>query len=136
MPVFLDQSKASFAAEFAALLTQKREAAVDVAGAVAKIVADVVARGDDALFELTRRFDRFELTPANLRVGADEIAAAKKSVPAPALKALHFAAERIGAFHQRQLPTNDLYTDQTGTTLGLRTRPDRSYCQTFASAHS
>ena len=120
MPVFLDQSKASFAAEFAALLTQKREAAVDVAGAVAKIVADVVARGDDALFELTRRFDRFELTPANLRVGADEIAAAKKSVPAPALKALHFAAERIGAFHQRQLPTNDLYTDQTGTTLGLR----------------
>jgi len=123
MPSWLDQSQPDFAEAFARLLAQKREASLDVADAVAKIVADVVARGDDALIDLTRRFDRFDLTLSTLRVGAKEIADAKKSVPPQTLKALEFAAERIKAFHQRQLPKDDLYTDHLGVTLGLRWTP-------------
>ena len=123
MPTWLDQSKPQFAAEFAKLLGAKREAAADVGAAVAKIIADVVARGDEALFELTRRFDRFEVNAANLRVTAKEIADAKASVPAATLKALHVAAERIESFHARQRPKDDQYTDAQGVTLGLRWTP-------------
>jgi histidinol dehydrogenase len=123
MPVWLDQTKPEFATEFAKLLGGKREAATDVGGAVAEIIAAVVARGDEALFELTRRLDRFELNAANLSVTAKDIAGAKNSIPAATLKALHFAAERIEAFHARQLPKDDLYTDDKGVTLGLRWTP-------------
>ena len=123
MPTWLDPSKPQFAAEFAKLLGAKREAAADVGAAVAKIIADVVARGDEALFELTRRFDRFEVNAANLRVTAKEIADAKASVPAATLKALHVAAERIESFHARQRPKDDQYTDAQGVTLGLRWTP-------------
>ena len=123
MAFWLDQAKPVFAEEFTQLLALKRETAADVGGAVAGIIVDVIARGDDALFALTRRFDRFELTPANLRVTAQDIADAKKSVPPQTLKALHFAAERIQAFHMRQKPKDDLYTDDKGVTLGLRWTP-------------
>ncbi len=123
MPSWLDQSKPHFAAEFAKLLGANREAAADVSGAVARIVADVVARGDEALFELTRRFDRFDVNVANLRVTAKELADAKAAVPAATLKALHLAAERIDAFHARQRPKDDHYTDGEGVTLGLRWTP-------------
>ncbi|MCE9522332.1 MAG: histidinol dehydrogenase [Alphaproteobacteria bacterium] len=123
MPSWLDQAKPDFDETFAHLLAQKRETAADVADAVRTIVADVKARGDDALFDLTRRFDRFDLTPATLRIGTAEIAAAKKAVAPQTLQALAFAAERIKSFHRRQLPKDDLYTDQTGVTLGLRWTP-------------
>ncbi len=123
MPFWLDQAKQGFAEEFDRLLALKRETAADVGAAVAGIIADVQARGDDALFALTRRFDRFELSAANLRIAPQEIADAKKSVPPPTLKALEFAAARIEAFHARQKPKDDLYTDDKGVTLGLRWTP-------------
>jgi histidinol dehydrogenase len=123
MPTWIDQKDGTFDAQFAELLAQKRETAADVGAAVAAIVADVVARGDDALFELTRRFDRFELGAKNMRVTAKEIADAKAAVPRETLKALEFAAARIEAFHARQKPVNDQYTDEKGVTLGLRWTP-------------
>ena len=123
MPLWLDQSKSEFASQFAQLLARKRDTTADIGDVVAKIVADVVARGDDALYELTRRFDRFELNAANLRVTAKDIAEAKSVVPEATMKALRFAAERIETFHQRQRPKNDLYTDDKGVTLGLRWTP-------------
>jgi histidinol dehydrogenase len=123
MPLWLDHSKSDFEQSFAKFLDAKREAEADVGAAVAKIMADVVARGDEALVELTRRFDRFDLTAANMRVGAKDIADAKSAVPAQTLKALHFAAERIKAFHARQRPKDDLYTDAQGVTLGVRWTP-------------
>ena len=60
MPQFLNAEDAGFEATFAALLTAKREDSVDVDEAVAEIIADVRARGDNALIELTARFDRLE----------------------------------------------------------------------------
>ncbi|MGE3899130.1 MAG: histidinol dehydrogenase, partial [Variibacter sp.] len=58
MPIRLDARDAGFAEQFKAFLGTKREASADVEQAVRAIVADVVARGDAALIELSRKFDR------------------------------------------------------------------------------
>ncbi len=64
MPVFLDTKDADFETAFQRLLSAKREDSPDVDDAVAAIIADVRARGDAAVLELTKRFDRFDLTAA------------------------------------------------------------------------
>lgn len=119
----LDTSSADFANAFANLLAEKRETAADVSVVVASIVADVQARGDTALFDLTKRHDRFDLNASNLRVGLAEIAAAKAAVPPATLDALKHAAARIEAFHTRHKPADDRYTDADGVTLGARWTP-------------
>ncbi len=119
----LDTADPGFEAAFAALLAAKRETAGDVAEAVAGIVADVRSRGDAALIELTRRFDRFELTADTLRIGADEIAAAAARCPAETVAALEFAARRIEDYHRRQMPEALDYRDEAGVRLGARWTP-------------
>jgi histidinol dehydrogenase len=116
----LDAAAPEFAQSFDALLNAKREVEEDVAAAVRGIVAEVRARGDAALIELTARFDRVALTPQSLRVREDEIAAAERACTPEALKALDVAAGRIEAYHRRQLPEDARYTDETGATLGWR----------------
>ncbi|MBU6444698.1 MAG: histidinol dehydrogenase [Alphaproteobacteria bacterium] len=116
----LDSSAPGFAQAFDALLNAKREVEEDVAAAVRVLIAEVRAKGDAALIELTRRFDRVELTPQSLRVHGDEIDAAERSCAPAALKALDIAAGRIEAYHRRQLPADARYTDETGATLGWR----------------
>ena len=66
MSAFLDSRDAGFDAAFATLLGAKREEAQDVDDAVAAIIADVRARGDAALIELTARFDRLEIGRAHV----------------------------------------------------------------------
>ena len=117
---FLSTASPNFAARFADLLSQKRETAADVSAAVAQIVADVQTRGDRALFDFTKRFDRFDLNASNLRVSPAEIAAAKAAVPPATLDALKHAASRIETFHARHKPTDDEFTDNLGVTLGAR----------------
>ena len=104
MPVFLDTSDADFEAAFAALLSAKREDSPDVDAVVAEIIADVRARGDAALIELTAKFDRLELNAKKLAVSEAEVDAAIAGVPAEERKALELAAERIRAYHERQMP--------------------------------
>ena len=116
----LSTSSADFAQTFANLLAEKREAAADVSAVAATIIADVQARGDAALFDLTKRFDRFDLNATNLRVSAAEVAAAKSAVPPATLDALKHAAARIEAFHARHKPTDDNYVDSAGVSLGAR----------------
>src|SRR3954464_14498086 len=120
MPIRLDSRAPDFAQRFRALLATKREASADVENAVRAIIADVAARGDHALIELTRTFDRLDLDQAGLRVSADEIAGAHASCDRRALDALAFARERIEAYHQRQKPTDDRFTDALGVELGHR----------------
>ncbi len=120
MPVRLDTRDADFAAGFRALLATKREAAEDVERAVRSIVAEVARDGDRALVALTRRFDRLDLAPAGLRVAADEIDTAAAACDRRALDALTLAHERIAAYHQRQLPRDDRFTDALGVELGHR----------------
>src|SRR4030095_8268282 len=98
MPVRLNSQNADFPQQFRSLLAIKREAAQDVEEAVRRIVADVAARGDTALFELTARFDRSDLAKTGLRVSATEISSAEKSCEAEALAALKLARDRIEAY--------------------------------------
>ena len=120
MPIRLDSRAPDFAQRFRALLATKREASADVENAVRAIIADVAARGDHALIELTRTFDRLDLDQAGLRVTADEIAGAHASCDRRALDALAFARDRIEAYHRRQLPKDDRFTDALGVELGSR----------------
>ena len=66
MPTFLNTHDADFEAGFTALLGQKREDSPDVDATVAAIIADVRARGDAAVLDLTAKFDRLKLTPAGM----------------------------------------------------------------------
>src|SRR3954452_12132761 len=123
MPVRLNTSDPSFELDFRTLLAAKRESAADVDAAVAAIVDDVAQRGDAALIEYSKRFDRAELSPATLRLSADEIAAGAISAPPDTVAALRLAAERIESFHRRQLPEAIDYVDAAGVRLGMRWRP-------------
>jgi len=123
VPIRLDTREAGFEAAFAGLLAQKREAGARVDEAVAAIIADVAARGDAALIDYTRRFDRLELTARTLRVDAAEIAGAAASCSPDALAALRLAASRIEAYHRRQIPADTDYVDGAGVRLGARWRP-------------
>jgi histidinol dehydrogenase len=120
MPVRLDRSHADFAAQFAGFLARKREVAADLESAVRAIVDDVAARGDAALLEATRKFDRLELTASELRITTREIDAAVNSCAPDTLEALQFARDRIDAFHRRQLPSDQRFTDALGVELGWR----------------
>lgn len=120
MPIRLETSATGFAAEFRAFLDTKREAAADVETTVRAIVADVAARGDEALRQYTREFDRFDLDRVGLRVTRGEIAAAVAACDAAVLEALKFARDRIDAYHRRQLPHDDRFTDALGVELGSR----------------
>lgn len=120
MPIRLDSQNADFSDRFRSLLALKRETAEDVEQAVRGIVADVVARGDRALFALTAKFDRIDLATIGLRVAAGEIDAAEKSCNADALAALKLARDRIEAYHRRQKPSDDRFTDSLGVEMGAK----------------
>jgi histidinol dehydrogenase len=123
MPVFLNAEAPEFEAAFATLLSAKREEAQDVDDAVAAIIADVRARGDAAVIEMTSRFDKLDLTPDTLAFSAQEIDRQIALVPAGERAALELAAERIRAYHQRQRPQDARWTDDTGAELGWRWGP-------------
>lgn len=123
MPQFLDTRRPGFEADFTALLGMKREDSPDVDAVVAGIIADVRARGDAAVIELTARFDRLELTPERLAFSEAEIEAEIATVSAEDRAALELAAERIRAYHARQMPENARWTDAAGAELGWRWGP-------------
>ena len=120
MPLRLNTRNADFPARFDDLLAMKREVSQDVDDAVRDIIAAVIARGDDALFDYTQRFDRVDLRAQGLRVTAAEVEAAILQCPADALAALKLAQERIVAYHERQRPVNQRFTDALGVDLGWR----------------
>lgn len=120
MTLRLDLAAPDFEEKFQDLLTQKRETDTDVNDVVTEIIGDVRARGDQALIDLTGRFDRFELSQPTLRFSANEISSARDACDADTLAALELAAERIIDFHKRQRPDDLDYTDQAGLRLGYK----------------
>ena len=120
MPLRLDTRDADFADRFAELLAMKREVSEDVDTAARDIIAAVQARGDAALIDLSRKFDRVDLAALGLRVSAAEIDAAFAAAPAEAVEALRLAHARIVAFHERQRPQDLRFTDAAGVELGWR----------------
>lgn len=123
MPQFLTTQDADFEAAFQHLLGAKREDSPDVDAVVADIIADVRARGDAAVLELTAKFDRLELDAAGLRFSEAEIDAFCAQVSDEDRAALELAAARIRAYHARQVPEDAMWTDDTGAQLGWRWTP-------------
>ena len=123
MPQFFSTSDRDFDDRFVDLLGAKREDSPDVDDVVAGIIADVRARGDAALVDLTAKFDRFELTPGTMAFSESEIEAAVATVPQAERAALVLAAKRIRAYHERQMPEDQSWTDAVGATLGWRWGP-------------
>uniref|UniRef100_UPI003B52724C histidinol dehydrogenase n=1 Tax=Roseovarius indicus TaxID=540747 RepID=UPI003B52724C len=123
MPHFLNAADAGFEEDFAALLGAKREEAQDVDDAVAAIIADVRERGDQALIELTAKFDRMELSPERMRFTTAEVDDLVAQVSPEDRAALEHAAGRIRGYHARQMPKDESWTDPEGATLGWRWTP-------------
>jgi len=120
MPFRLDAAAADFHGKFEQLLHMKRETAEDVDHIVRDIIADVIARGDAAVIDYSRRFDRIELTPETLRISRDDIDASIAQCPNEQIAALELARDRIVAFHEKQRPSDLRFTDATGAELGWR----------------
>ncbi|WP_194093692.1 histidinol dehydrogenase [Marivivens aquimaris] len=120
MPQFLDTTDAGFEDAFVALLGMKREDSPDVDAVVADIIADVRKRGDAAVLELTAKFDRMELTADKLRFSEAEIEEIIQQVSDEERAALELAAERIRAYHERQMPEDARWEDAAGASLGWR----------------
>ncbi len=116
----LATSDDGFEAAFSALLHDARATTANVADQVAAIIAQVRARGDAALVELTAKFDRLTLTPETLRIPDADIDAAAAGIAPDLARALDYAAARIEAFHRAQLPHDIEVPDPDGLTLGLR----------------
>lgn len=123
MPQFLNTTEAGFEAAFSNLLGAKREDSPDVDDVVVGIIADVRARGDAAVIELTERFDKLSLIAAEMAFSPQEIEAACETVSHEDRDALELAADRIRAYHERQLPEDAEWTDEAGATLGWRWSP-------------
>jgi histidinol dehydrogenase len=120
MPIRIDSRNSDFDQQFAAFLAGKREVSADVEAVVRAIIDDVRLRGDSAVIEATRKFDRFAVDAGGLRFTPAEIDAAVKACDAATLDALAFARDRIEAFHRRQMPKDERFTDAQGVELGWR----------------
>ncbi|AUG53706.1 histidinol dehydrogenase [Thalassospira marina] len=123
MPIKLSITEASFEEDFVKLLGMKRESDADVDAAVADIIADVRARGDEAVVEYTNRFDRLSIDAQGMAVTREEIDLAISDIEPSLLESLKTAATRIRAYHEKQMPADERYTDETGVELGWRWRP-------------
>ncbi len=122
-PERLDASAPGFEKDFSTFLGRNRDSDENVDRIVADIIADVRARGDQAVLDYTRKFDWSGAELPTLRIADDERQAAAAKVPAAQSDALSFAARRIEAFHRALLPKDVDFTDATGTRLGARYRP-------------
>lgn len=123
MPLRLDDRTPDFDQRFEALIETKREETVDVSADVRAILERVEQEGDQAVIELTERFDRHRIEQDGLRLPSELIDAAWDACDSDLLNALEQAAARISTFHERQRPDDIAYTDDLGVQLGQRWRP-------------
>ena len=119
----LKTNDSGFEAAFRKLVRNRRESDDDVARDVTRILAEVRARGDEALTEYTQRFDGHALaTEADWRIAPEQCRDAFVALPTDLRQALELAAERIIAYHQAQLPQDRDFTDHVGVRLGAKWR--------------
>ncbi|MBU1377192.1 MAG: histidinol dehydrogenase [Alphaproteobacteria bacterium] len=116
-------SAPGFQAAFSAFVAERRETPEEVDTLVRDVLAAVRAEGVGALLRYAREFDKIELTEATLRVTGEEIAEGAAACSAEVREAIAFAAARIRAYHERQRPADQRFTDQAGVELGWRWTP-------------
>lgn len=120
MVLKLSSTQPDFESKFAAFLTTKREVSEDVNADVDRIIAHVRNDGDNALHELTHKFDGVDTLKTGLEITANELDEAFEQTPQDVRDALQFAHDRIEKHHKRQMPKDDFYKDDLGVELGSR----------------
>ena len=123
MPVLLNSQNSNFEKEFKKLLLAKREDSVDVDVSVREIIGGVIELGDQALIEYTKKFDRVSLTTDTLRFTQSELKEQAAQVSDKDRSALELAVTRIKSYHEKQLPDDTFWTDESGVELGWRWSP-------------
>ena len=123
MPVLLNSQNSNFEKEFKKLLLAKREDSVDVDVSVREIIGGVIELGDQALLEYTKKFDRISLTTDTLRFTPSELKEQAAQVSDKDRSALELAVTRIKSYHEKQLPDDTFWTDESGVELGWRWSP-------------
>ena len=122
--LFLDIKDDGFDLKFSAILARGEESGREVEQVVLGIIADVRSRGDEAVLELNRRFDRVEAeSVADLEVTAAEIEAAFALVSADDVSALRLAVARVTRFHEKQKQQTWLSTEEPDIMLGQKVTP-------------
>ncbi|MAI18490.1 MAG: histidinol dehydrogenase [Rhodobacteraceae bacterium TMED111] len=123
MPVLLNSQNSDFEKDFKKLLSAKREDSVDVDVSVRAIIGEVIERGDQALIEYTKKFDRISLTTDTLRFTQSELKELAEQVNEKDRNALELAVARIKSYHEKQMPDDTFWTDESGVELGWRWSP-------------
>ncbi|HVW64585.1 MAG TPA: histidinol dehydrogenase [Nitrosospira sp.] len=91
---------------------------------VVDILADIRKRGDEALLDYTRRFDRRQVTAiAELELSRNQLQQALQSLPEDQRKALDLAARRVRIYHEKQVAHSWSYVEPGGTQLGQKITP-------------
>ena len=120
----LSSRSAGFDAELTKLLAFEETADEKLEATVASILNDVRKRGDAAVLEYTRKFDRLPLADAAaMELSRDELHVAFEGLPAEQRNALEQAAQRITDYHQKQVQASWSYTVADGTLLGQQVTP-------------
>jgi len=118
-----DTYQDEFEVAFSAFLEIRREKAADVSATVSDILKQVESRGDEALLAYTEKFDSLKLDLTALKVSLEDIDAGYAACTEKTLAALKLAADRITAYHCRQIPEDEYFTDETGVEFGSRWTP-------------
>ena len=120
----LSTKQAGFDAQLNQLLAFEATADEKLEATVAGILADVRKRGDAAVLEYTRKFDRLPLeNAAAMELPRAELRMAFDGLPAGQRSALEQAAQRVTGYHRKQVQASWSYTDDDGTLLGQQVTP-------------
>jgi histidinol dehydrogenase len=120
----LSSQQADFEVQLSNLLAFESTQDEKLEATVAAILADVRTRGDEAVLEYTQRFDRMPVgTAISLEIPKSELRAAFEGLPVEQRAALEQAAQRVTAYHQKQLQSSWSYTEEDGTQLGQQITP-------------
>jgi histidinol dehydrogenase len=120
----LNSTQADFTAALQAKLAYEEQQDEGISRTVVAIIQDVRERGDAAVLEYTRKFDRLTLSDAKqLELSQEELQAALVQIPQEARTALQHAAERVRRYHDKQKALSWDYTEPDGTRLGQKITP-------------
>ena len=116
----LSTQSPDFDTELRRLLHRDAEQVVGIEKTVNSVIQEVAANGDQALFQLTKKFDGFDAEARGIEVPQWRIEQALNDIPAKQREALEYAADRVRQYHEKQLQESWSYTEADGTKLGQK----------------